>query len=158
MKAHQANTAGLMAAATTLVLDQSLKDWAHSAVSVHGTIAVAPVFNIVAVQNSGISFGMAQGAAPILPVAAALGISVMLVLWLLRSRSWLGKIGLGLAIGGALGNVFDRVLFGFVRDYLDAYWRTYHWPAFNLADAAIVVGLGCFLLADLRTRKLHEVK
>ncbi|MDH5298804.1 MAG: signal peptidase II, partial [Desulfobulbaceae bacterium] len=67
-----------------------------------------------------------------------------------RSRSPLYVAGIGLISGGAVGNLIDRLRFGAVIDFLDFYFKTYHWPAFNVADSAITVGVGLFLLASLR--------
>lgn len=66
--------------------------------------------------------------------------------------------GLGLAIGGALSNVVDRLMFGAVRDYIDLYWGTLHWPAFNLADVAIVIGLSLLVLVGEKQPETGEAK
>ena len=157
MRAHGLTMFGLSVALVSFVSDQLLKSWAHAWVGAHGPVRPFPGLNIIATSNTGIAFGIGQGGALWILVAIAVVISAWLVLWLLRSRRPITATGLGLAIGGALGNVLDRLSFGAVRDFIDVYWRDWHWPAFNFADAAIVVGLALVLLfhADApRTRNL----
>lgn len=72
---------------------------------------------------------------------------------MVQAQTSLHAAGLGLAIGGAVGNVVDRVRLGFVRDFIDMYWQDHHWPAFNLADAVIATGLGIVLLFPVRPLK-----
>jgi signal peptidase II len=113
---------------------------------------VAPFFNIVTVWNTGVSFGMLQSqssAAPLLLSGLALAIVVALVVWLKRAENRFMAFALGLVIGGALGNTFDRLTFGAVFDFLDFHVSGYHWPAFNVADSAIVVGVIALLYDGL---------
>jgi signal peptidase II len=142
---------GLMVALATLVLDQLGKWVALAALDPAGPpLRVLPVFNLVMVWNRGVSFGMfnSGGAfAPWLLSGLALAVVVGLVIWLKRSDQLLTGLGLGLVIGGALGNVIDRIRFGAVVDFLDFHLAGYHWPAFNLADAGICVG-AVLMLAD----------
>ncbi len=114
-----------------------------------GAMDVTGFFNLVTVWNRGVSFGLFSSDAELgrwglsgLSVA----ISVGLVFWLRKAESRLLAIALGLVIGGAIGNVVDRVRFGAVFDFLDFHVAGYHWPAFNVADAAIVIGVGLILL------------
>lgn len=137
---------GLGAAFATLVADQLLKSWAHAWVGADGPIRLVPGLDIVATSNTGVAFGIGQGAALWVLVGIAIAITAWLLLWLGRSRRPVEAIGLGLAVGGALSNVIDRLRFGAVRDFIDLYWREHHWPAFNLADAAIVAGLAMVIL------------
>lgn len=132
---------GLVTAIATMIADQLVKGWAHAWVGLHGPTPAFPGLNLVASSNTGMGFGMGQGAAPWLLVGIAAAISAWLFLWLLRTQRPIVAIGLGFAIGGALSNVLDRLRLGSVRDFIDVYWRHWHWPAFNLADAAIVTGL-----------------
>ncbi len=142
---------GLAVALATLVLDQ-LGKWAALTALDPGNppLRVTPFFNLVLVWNRGVSFGMfnSGGAfAPWLLSGLALAVVVGLVIWLKRSDQLLTGLGLGLVIGGALGNVIDRIRFGAVVDFLDFHLASYHWPAFNLADAGICVG-AVLMLAD----------
>ena len=129
-----------------LATDQFLKTWAHASVPRYGDVPVFPGLNLIAINNSGVAFGMAGGLAPWFLILIGLALSTWLFLWLLRTDSTVHRIGLGLAVGGALGNVADRLRFGSVRDYIDIYWGSHHWPAFNLADVAIVVGLATVVI------------
>ncbi len=142
---------GLAVALVTLVLDQLAKWAALAGLDPGGPpLPVTPFFNLVLVWNRGVSFGMfnSGGAfAPWLLSGLALAVVVGLVVWLKRSDQLLTGLGLGLVIGGALGNMIDRIRFGAVVDFLDFHLAGYHWPAFNLADAGICVG-AVLLLAD----------
>jgi signal peptidase II len=142
---------GLIAALIVLVLDQILKvamlDLLDGGAR---AIMVTPFFNLVLVWNRGVSFGMLQSLGAALPLvlsAIALAVVVGLIVWLSRTEQRASAIGLGLVIGGALGNVVDRVRYGAVVDFFDFHLAGYHWPAFNLADAAICVG-AVILIAD----------
>jgi signal peptidase II len=130
----------------TLGGDQLLKSRTQAWVAAHGDIHAFPGLDIIATSNTGVAFSVAQGAPPILLVAIGLALSTLFLVWLIRARTFLHAIALGLAIGGALGNVVDRLRFGSVRDFIDLYWRGYHWPAFNLADAAVVAGLAILIV------------
>lgn len=115
-------------------------------------VEVAPFLNFVVVWNDGVSFGMfnrgSDEAAWIL-VLVALAITAAMGWWLARAPSRLAATALGLVIGGALGNVVDRIRFGAVFDFVDLHAAGWHWPAFNVADAAIVAGAGLLLLDAL---------
>lgn len=142
---------GLVVAALTVALDQ-LSKWAMLEVLdlPGGAIEVTPFFNLVMVWNRGVSFGMFNSAGALAPwflAGLALAVVVGLVIWLQRAEQVLTALGLGLIIGGALGNVIDRVRFGAVVDFLDVHALGYHWPAFNVADSGICVG-AALLLAD----------
>lgn len=141
MSLNRLSALGLFVGACTLTADQLLKSWAHAWVAAHGPVHAFPALNLIATSNTGIAFGIGQGGALWILVGIAVAISAWLFLWLLRTRRPVVAVGLGLAIGGALGNVLDRLRLGSVRDFIDVYWRDWHWPAFNLADAAIVTGL-----------------
>ena len=113
---------------------------------------VAPFFNIVAVWNTGVSFGIFQSqssTAPFLLSGLALAIVLALFIWLKRVENGFMAVSLGLVIGGAIGNTFDRLAFGAVFDFLDFHVLGYHWPAFNVADSAIVVGVLALLYDGL---------
>lgn len=149
MSSKRLTPMGLSGAVLTLAADQLLKSWAHAWVAAHGPIRAFPGLDIIATSNTGVAFGIGQGAALWLLVGVALAISTWLLFWLSRTRRPLEAVGLGLAIGGALSNVLDRLRLGSVRDFIDIYWRDWHWPAFNLADAAIMTGLAMVIVADI---------
>lgn len=141
---------GLLVAALVVLADQLAKLWALSALASPRIVELASFANLVLVWNRGISFGFlnrGEGVSPWLFVGIALAVSLALGVWLRRiRRPWLAA-AVGLVIGGALGNVIDRLRFGAVIDFLDLHAGDYHWPAFNLADAAISGGVA-FLLLD----------
>lgn len=154
MRTHRLTTLGLLTALVCLAADQLTKGWAHAWVVANGPIAVVSGLNIVATSNTGVAFGLGQGASIWVLVGVALAISAWLFLWLRRTRRRISAVGLGLAIGGALGNVVDRLRLGSVRDFIDVYWRDWHWPAFNLADAAIMTGLAILII--FRDEPVHH--
>jgi signal peptidase II len=153
---REALTFGFGVAALTLVLDQITKWWIVGKVmDPPRAIEVAPFFNLVMVWNRGITFGLFGDAhwGRWAFAALALAIVVVLITWLIRAgRRWVAA-ALGLIIGGAIGNVIDRVRWGAVADFLDFHVAGWHWPAFNVADSAIVVGVGLLLLDALFGRK-----
>jgi signal peptidase II len=112
-------------------------------------LVVLPNFNLVSVWNKGISFGMFNRASdngPMILVGLSLAISALFVIWLFRGPDAMQCMGIILVIGGALGNVFDRLRFGAVFDFLDFHAFDYHWPAFNIADSGIVVGVAVLVI------------
>lgn len=108
-------------------------------------IAVTPFFNIILAGNTGAAFSFLAGASgwqAWLFSGIAVIISIAIIYWLYKlppPKTWL-PIALALILGGALGNVLDRIIHGFVIDFLDFHIGIYHWPTFNLADSAVVIG------------------
>src|SRR3990170_4260985 len=121
-----------------------------------GPVPVAEgVFSLTLVMNPGLAFGMLSGApdgwrwiAGLLSLVALAILSVIAARLLPTGGRW-AALSLGLIFGGAAGNLIDRVRFGAVVDFLDFYWRGYHWPAFNVADSAITVGVALLALRML---------
>ena len=141
---------GLVVAGAVIVVDQ-LSKLAILALLDHA-VAVTPFLNLVVVWNRGVSFGMFASAGALMPwllSGLALAVVVALGFWLRRVEHPLAGAALGLIIGGALGNVIDRVRFGAVVDFLDFHALGYHWPAFNVADSAICVGAALLLVDGL---------
>ena len=144
-------------AAVVILLDQITKWMADTQLTMHEQNPVMPFFNFTLMYNYGAAFSFlsnAGGWQRWFFTIIAVVISVVLVVWLLRLKShekWLG-IGLALVLGGAIGNVIDRIRFGYVVDFIQwfANWQesTYYWPAFNIADAAIFVGTALFLFSS----------
>lgn len=146
---------GFAVAGLVMVLDQLSKWWILDGImDPPRIIAIAPFFNLVLVMNRGVSFGMLSAAPVWLPwllAGFAVLIAIALGLWLLRVREALLAAALGLVMGGALGNVVDRFRFGAVVDFLDFHASGFHWPAFNVADSAITVGVALLLLDALKS-------
>jgi signal peptidase II len=141
---------GLGLAVVVIALDQATKAWMMALLlDPPRVVRVTGFFNLVPVRNPGISFGILSGGAggtAWLLSAVAVLVAGALAVWLSRVERRLLALGLGLVIGGALGNVIDRTRFGAVFDFLDVHAGSWHWPAFNLADSAITVGVGLLLL------------
>ena len=142
----------------TLVLDQVSKELLLGYLQNSG--AVVPVidgfFRLVMVWNKGVSFGMLGGDRAVPPwvlSAVAVAVCIALFIWLRRTDRPLHGWGIGLVIGGAIGNVIDRARWGAVFDFADFHIGRWHWPAFNVADAAIVVGVGLMLIDSLQSEK-----
>lgn len=115
-------------------------------------IKVLSFFNLVMAWNRGVSFGMFGDVGdwgPWILVTITAIISVVLAVWLGRAENRLTAASLGLILGGAVGNIIDRVRFGAVVDFLDVHVMGYHWPAFNVADSAITVGAVFLILESL---------
>jgi signal peptidase II len=113
---------------------------------------VTPFFNLVLAYNRGVSFGLFNGGGgrgALLFSLVAAAIVAGLLWWLARAESTLLAIAIGLIVGGAVGNVADRVRLGAVVDFLDFHLGSWHWPAFNLADSAICLGVAAMLLDGL---------
>ena len=142
-------TAGLALAAICFILDQLSKLWILDLMSPPRIIDILPFFNLVLAYNPGVSFGFLNGGAippwgfSLFSVAVAAG----MFYWMRRTPTRIGRYGLGMIIGGALGNALDRLTYGAVVDFLDFFWNNMHWPAFNLADSFITIGV-VFLLID----------
>ncbi len=141
---------GLAVAAAILVADLVSKWWIlEHVMQPPRTIEITGFFNLVMVWNTGVSFGMFGGSGEIgrwVLSAFALAISGYLVHWLRQMDRRFQMVAIGMIIGGAIGNVVDRVRFGAVADFLDVHLFGYHWPAFNVADSAITVGVGLLLI------------
>jgi signal peptidase II len=159
----------LAIAGTVFVLDRVTKVWIERNVSVYDTFNVIPgFFDIVHTKNRGAAFGMfADGDSPI-RTFLLIGVSIAVLLFisfaLLRPRepgahvTRLTLYGLSLVMGGALGNIYDRIVHGMVTDFLEFYLGSYRFAAFNIADSAISVGAGLLVLDMWRTRKQPNLK
>ena len=113
-------------------------------------VPVIPNFNLSMVWNEGVSFGMMQNPDNIWPlVGLTLTICAILIYCLLKSETKTEALSYGMIIGGAFGNLIDRFRFGGVADFFDVYVGTYHWPAFNIADACISIGVVLLLAQGL---------
>jgi signal peptidase II len=152
---------GLGLATLVALADQASKHWILG-LRDDGRLPleVMPVFNLVFTWNRGITFGLfnVRGEQGLdigrwLLVALTLVILIGLLVWLARARDRLIVTALGLVVGGAVGNLVDRARFGAVADFLDFHWGEWHWYVFNIADSAIVCGVGLLLLDSLLARR-----
>ncbi|NIR32546.1 MAG: lipoprotein signal peptidase [Gammaproteobacteria bacterium] len=142
-------------ALVVIALDQGTKVLATSTLSVHDPLAVTPFLNFTLTHNTGAAFSFlsdAGGWQRWFFSALSLAVSAFIVVWLRKlppDKRWLG-CALALVLGGALGNLWDRLARGAVVDFIDVYYRSWHWPAFNVADSAISVGVVILLISILR--------
>ncbi|RLV61431.1 lipoprotein signal peptidase [Parashewanella curva] len=134
-----------------ILLDQLSKQWVLANFKLYESIELLPIFNFTYVRNYGAAFSFlhdASGWQVWFFSAIAIGISVLLTFWLRKESvtQWRLNLAFTLVIGGAIGNLIDRLIHGFVVDFLDFYWGTSHFPAFNIADSAICIGAGLLIL------------
>ncbi len=151
---------GLLIALVALGVDQFSK-WLMVAVVMDPPriIPVTPFFNLVLGYNRGVSFGFLSGlgpAGPMVITALSLAVVIFLLVWLWRSTAVWDVIGIGMIVGGALGNILDRVRAGAVTDFLDFFVGQYRWPTFNLADTAIFIGVAVMLIGSFRGTEEDE--
>jgi signal peptidase II len=141
-----------------IALDQLTKGLASSYLLLHDPIAVIPMFNLTLAHNPGAAFSFlsdAGGWQRWFFTALAIGVSVLITLWIRKlpaSENWQAA-GLAAILGGAIGNVIDRIQLGHVVDFLDFYINDSHWPAFNIADTAISVGAVILIAMSFRKEK-----
>ena len=133
-------------AVVILVLDQATKLYVDANFRLHESVPVIDnVFHLTYVRNKGAAFGILSDSAVRIPFFIGVSIVAMLgILWYIRrirSDQKLALAALSLIFSGAFGNLIDRIRLGEVIDFLDVFWRHYHWPAFNIADSAITVGV-----------------
>jgi signal peptidase II len=143
---------GLILFLLVLILDQLTKAVVLATVPPWPPIEVTPFFNLVLVWNRGVSFGMfgdAPAWGPAVLVVVTTAIATGVAVWLRREERGLVRVALWLVLAGAIGNLIDRLRFGAVVDFLDFHLLGRHWPAFNVADSAIVIGAGLILLDGL---------
>jgi signal peptidase II len=132
----------LIIAAFVLALDQISKLWVSSHLGLYETIPLVGCISLTHARNTGAAFGLFANQAFLLTLVAIVGLVVILLFYRYLSRfNILGILALGLIFGGALGNLIDRLRFGYVTDFVDVrLWGDFHWPTFNVADSAITVG------------------
>jgi signal peptidase II len=147
-----------------IAIDQLTKAVVRATLPLHSSITLLPGFvDFTHVRNTGAAFGILNSAdfpfktAVIAIVATAALIGVGMYAASLAHHQLVARIGLALIIGGAAGNLLDRVIAGSVVDFVDVYWRTYHFWAFNVADSAITIGVGIMIL-DMLGVETHVSK
>lgn len=143
----------LLLSIAIIVLDQITKTLVALKFHLSESIVLIPgFFSLTYVRNTGAAWGMLGGWNGVLVALSA----VVLVLLIVFRRSFLTdslihRLSLGLMLGGIAGNLFDRIRFQYVVDFLDFYWTTHHFPAFNVADAAICVGVALYMISSFFT-------
>ena len=133
-----------------IALDQISKHWVSAALTYGEPVVFTPFFNFTLLHNPGAAFSFLSDAGGwqrwFFTVVAAV-VSVVLVIWLARvSEKRYEALALALILGGAIGNLYDRVVLGYVVDFIVVHYQDYYWPAFNIADSAITVGAALLIL------------
>ncbi len=130
-----------------LISDQFTKFIVVNNFNIGEILTLLPFFNIVRIQNYGISFGMLSGTVqPFILISISIVIICFLIIYLRKHKQY--NLPIILIISGAVGNIIDRVRFHSVIDFLDFHLGIYHWPAFNIADSAIVIGVFILLFVS----------
>ncbi len=151
----------LWLSALVIFLDQASKQIVVATMHLYQSIALTSFFNLTYVQNTGAAFSFlsdAGGWQRWFFSVLAFVISIVLTVWLyrLKKNETLLAISLALILGGAVGNLIDRVIYGYVIDFLDVYYQSWHWPAFNVADSAISLGVILMLLESFGIGRVPE--
>lgn len=153
---------GMMIATIVAILDLASKRLIFTILEqqefLQSEIKIFDFFSLVAVWNRGVSFGMFNSIEnPQIILSILQGsIAIILCFWLYNNRKKHFTIALGLIIGGAFGNVIDRIMHGAVADFLDFHIANYHWPAFNLADSCVFIGVAILLFDEIFQKKISK--
>lgn len=138
-----------------IAFDQGTKLLADGLLEYRQPLALMPMFNLTLVYNTGAAFSFlsdAGGWQRWFFMLLSFAVSIVLIVWLqkLTTNQKLQTVSIALILGGAIGNLIDRSLYGHVIDFLDVYYDTHHWPAFNIADSAISIGVTLLILDSFR--------
>jgi len=141
-----------------IALDQATKFLATRFLELYERVVVLPVLDFTLLHNTGAAFSLLAGASGWQRwffIGLALTVSAVLMVWIWRTPRGekLLPLALSLILGGALGNVIDRIVHGYVVDFIHAHWGAAYFPAFNIADSAITIGAGLLILDAFRERK-----
>ncbi len=132
---------------SVIVLDQITKRLIMSGLKLYDSIELLPFLHIVSVRNTGAAFGSLKGMGSWFFIVVAV-VAIAFVCSLLAKRLY-NSFGLALVLGGAIGNLIDRVLYGKVVDFIDVSVGSFHWPAFNVADSALTIGIIIIFLSSM---------
>lgn len=149
----------MLLVSAVVLIDQATKAAALAALAPGEPVVVFPGFDLTLGFNEGSSFGLLSGAMsgrPLLMAGLTGALTLAFAVMAVRARHPLERAGFALVVGGALGNILDRLRQGAVTDFLDLYWRDWHWPTFNVADMAITLGAVLVLAASLPLRRRKE--
>lgn len=145
---------------TVVIVDQVTKLWIVQSMRLHESIPIVPnLFSLTYIRNPGAAFGLLAGSSNafrmvFFGVTSLFALALLgTILFRLPEKDWIGQVSIAGILGGAIGNLIDRLRFGEVIDFLDVYVESYHWPAFNVADSAISVGVVCLIIHFAFERK-----
>lgn len=156
----QAPLPWLLVALVVIALDQLTKYLASASLTLHAPVEILPFLNLTLTHNTGAAFSFlsdASGWQRWLFLSLGVVVSAVIVIWLWRlprHAVW-QSLALALILGGAVGNVWDRLQLGYVIDFIDVYYQGWHWPAFNLADSSITIGAIMLVIDALRGHDVH---
>jgi len=143
-----------------VIIDQVTKYWVMQSMRLHESIPVVPnLFSVTYIRNPGAAFGLLAGSSNafrmvFFGLTSLFALALLgTILFRLPEKDWIGQLSIAGILGGAIGNLIDRLRFGEVIDFLDVYVEAYHWPAFNVADSAISVGVVCLIIHFAFERK-----
>lgn len=141
-----------------LFADQATKILADALLVYRQPVPLLPMFNLTLVYNTGAAFSFlsdAGGWQRWFFMLLSFGVSIALVIWLqkLASHEKLQTVSIAMILGGAIGNLIDRSIYGHVIDFIDVYYQNHHWPAFNIADSAISVGVTLLIIDSFRHQR-----
>ncbi len=151
----------ILIAILVVMLDQLSKWWIRALFELYEAIPLFPGLQIIYVRNLGAAFSFlstAGGWQRWFFIALSILASIAIVIWISRlpKQRYLEALGLSFVLGGAIGNLVDRVLLGYVVDFIDVYYQSWHWPVFNVADSAITVGV-VIMIIDILFYQRHEL-
>lgn len=147
----------LMTSTIVFFIDIASKFWILNKFHLYESINVLPFFSITYVQNIGAAFSIFEGQRWMLAaVALLISGAILYMLYRNKRQQKLENFSLSLILGGALGNLFDRLYHGFVVDFLDVNFGSWHYPTFNIADCAICIGIGLFILSSYKKPQKSE--
>ncbi len=138
---------------TVIFLDYLTKKIIVSKIMLYESINVLPFLNIVHVQNRGAAFSILSNMGNKYFVGISVIAIIAIAIYLYRLTKGLELVALSLILGGAVGNLLDRISFGKVTDFIDVFMGKWHWPAFNVADSALTIGIALFLVAHIKHGK-----
>lgn len=144
----------LLATVVIFILDISSKFWIHTEFHLYESVNILPFFSLTYVRNIGAAFSLFEGQRLVL-AGIAIVISGVIIYMLYKNdpHKKLENFSLALILGGALGNLFDRIYHGFVVDFFDVYIGNWHYPTFNIADCAICIGVILYIWSSLKSKK-----
>ncbi|MGE5301107.1 MAG: signal peptidase II [Acidobacteriota bacterium] len=133
------------------LLDQATKYFIMHRLNLYQVVKILPSFNIVYYRNIGSAFGMFKSLGNVFFIVVSLGAIVAISVLIIKDAE--ARLGLSLILAGAAGNLADRIIHGYVVDFLEFYAGSFYWPAFNVADSALTVGIGLLIITTVFGRK-----
>ncbi|MDR2268442.1 MAG: signal peptidase II [Holosporaceae bacterium] len=138
-----------------IIADQSSKWAILTFLEANNPVRILPFFNIVLVKNSGVAFGaFSDSIHPIILIIVSSAMAISLILWSSENKRY--RLQTALVTGGAVGNILDRIFYDHVIDFIDFHIFGYHWPAFNIADSSIVVGVALLVFIAYKCKDFYN--